>query len=890
MSGLREKFAARKSKYGLDQSWMYVFFVRPLLPNTIVEGEDGQPVGFTGALDFNPDWAGDEVGTVAIKPFRNAFLGGDKNKLNADLYPHAQAAYQRFQEAFGQIFFDGNTQNIMFGNENEQWDKPYSLAGRAVHQIDNMSEQLAASKNPQDDFEQMKANVGNFKSATGKVPKSQGTFEKTLFQSEAIKTLRSLVLADANTSQALADIRSIWQKLSEKRIGMGRKAIHGINKETVYNLFLQAPMQQAIEGEGDGSEMNLDWTYHQFRRAILEKFDTPKNMFEKLAASIGKYLEENNIDAASAHLHVADIQQKFGRNIQTVVLKSKSAMYNKSVSDDSIHVNYRQRGTMDDPETKQPYKAGSMHEYVVIDILSIYGYRFTTEWDVERLGVDGQRLRDYKGNLLPPRRVDFMFPDNHTYLEVFGGQNRGPSSKKVTQGSYAEVKKEKMLEWKDRLYYIDPSGNDALFGKNIDRLDRDTKRTLLMYCDMLDSAASFDSEKGTYTNTGLQGNTNHKDQFTQRFSLIVGQQNEIAVNFYRLWANESMGPEELNDYVSKVSWMRSQGTEKYVPSHEYFDVFKQNPDVVVPREQMHPNIPEEMVQRSFEGDFAQNPIGSVAEAFDRMVKEAQMQDMVNVYNIPGLPKMNDMVAALSSGQNGLPPLYGVDHGIYSEFEIVAMYFQTIDNLMPYIQKIINQLDQYMQQYHQPVGYVGPEQFQQQPQMGIAAGTWTWEVKTAQRMGDTELTQQIRDHIKRDPFFQKLFAIYGVDLSKVDTDLECQKADLGTKNAKNKGNVLYFNYSLFEDGDFFSDGIHYIVHEMTHWLTNQREEQCYFADPEEMQAFTLGIAYEIFRGLPKKNIHQVYFPIIDKHFACSGDAKELFAKFYTSALKMQEKFR
>lgn len=874
--------AARKSKYAINEIWIYECFVRPVLPNVAIEDENGGLVGFD-TLDYTGSFKSSDQGnidTLSWNGFKKHFLGVGGNAKYEEFHGQAQSLYEGFKDAWNALYLNPETQNLLFGTDQERYDEPYSLAGRSVYQSQDLIDQVYNSGDPQETFNDLKQEIAHFKIVNNQSPRSGG-FQKSHFQSEAIKMLRSLVLSEGSTYEYLKNIKEMWAKLisAMPRANSGRKASNVFTYAKIFDLFIQHPLIEYDPDDPD--DMSLEWSYSQFQSKLYKRFKNVEKYFKKFAEALTRYAKSHKLGPEDIEQNIPEIANHFSAEIELIVKTAKISMRNDLSDKKKL---FKQRGTMLDPASNKAYQTDSMHEYAIIDILSIYGYAFAAEVDVPMIGVDGEVLIDNRGQEVK-KRVDFAFP-NGKYLEVFGVERKDVSSKKqqheksheMTQLTYDENKKLKMREWKGELYYVDTTGNDSLFPNDINKLSINIQRPLTLYCDLLDNAAFFDQRSGAYANTGLLGNRNHKDQFLKRFSLLVGEQNEIAVNFYRLWANDSMGPEQLYDYVNKVSWMREYGTQEMKP-YEYFNAFPQNPDVVVPYEQLSPLIPEDVIQRAQNQPKLHEAPQNVAEAFGLLIKEAQQANTVDIYHIPGLPKMKDI-------KSGLGGFYSVVNGIASEFEMVAMYFATLDNLMPYIQQIIQKLDEYMQMQNQPVGYIG----QNWQQTGVAADSWVWEIKTAQRMGDTELTKQIRNKIKSDPFFHKLFNLYGVGLEKVDTDLECQKADLGTRNAKNKGNKLYFNNSLFEDEDFFENGIHYIVHEITHWLTNQREEQCYFADPEEMQAFTLGIAYEIFRGIPKRNIYEVYFPIIEKHFSCRKDAKQLFSKFYTSALKMQEKFK
>ena len=74
-----------------------------------------------------------------------------------------------------------------------------------------------------------------------------------------------------------------------------------------------------------------------------------------------------------------------------------------------------------------------------------------------------------------------------------------------------------------------------------------------------------------------------------------------------------------------------------------------------------------------------------------------------------------------------------------------------------------------------------------------------------------------------------------------------------------------------------------MHELIHWLTRQKEKEFYFADPEEIDAFSSQIAFEILRGKNKRQIAKVFFPIIKSHFSQEQDANKLFEALFAKAV-------
>ena len=51
----------------------------------------------------------------------------------------------------------------------------------------------------------------------------------------------------------------------------------------------------------------------------------------------------------------------------------------------------------------------------------------------------------------------------------------------------------------------------------------------------------------------------------------------------------------------------------------------------------------------------------------------------------------------------------------------------------------------------------------------------------------------------------------------------------------------------------------------HFLHRQRENNCYLSDPEEVEAFTIGMAYQLKVGKSIEDIKEFYLPIFEKHY-------------------------
>ena len=149
--------------------------------------------------------------------------------------------------------------------------------------------------------------------------------------------------------------------------------------------------------------------------------------------------------------------------------------------------------------------------------------------------------------------------------------------------------------------------------------------------------------------------------------------------------------------------------------------------------------------------------------------------------------------------------------------------------------------------------------------------------------------KLKDIIMSSSFFQKLFDVFGVPLNKINTNLKFYIEDLKGKNAKSVDDDIYFDKSLFKNNDFLEKGIHYVVHEITHWLTRQTENSCYFNDAEERQAFALGMSYQLLNNVPKEEIDKIYLPIVAKHFCNEKNAKNFYDKLFAQAERLKEHF-
>ena len=159
---------------------------------------------------------------------------------------------------------------------------------------------------------------------------------------------------------------------------------------------------------------------------------------------------------------------------------------------------------------------------------------------------------------------------------------------------------------------------------------------------------------------------------------------------------------------------------------------------------------------------------------------------------------------------------------------------------------------------------------------------SWFKQAKIGMSDQELGKKLKNIVRTNAFFVRMFKAYGIPIEAVDK-LNFEVIKLDGKFAQSDSKTIYLNETLFEKDSFFKENLHFFVHEMIHWLTRQKEQEFYFADPEEIEAFSSQMAFEILRGKGKDEITKVFFPIIKSHFSEEQDANKLFEALFAKAV-------
>ncbi len=157
-------------------------------------------------------------------------------------------------------------------------------------------------------------------------------------------------------------------------------------------------------------------------------------------------------------------------------------------------------------------------------------------------------------------------------------------------------------------------------------------------------------------------------------------------------------------------------------------------------------------------------------------------------------------------------------------------------------------------------------------------------RTAKAEMDRAVDGRIKSMIRQSPFFKKLFHHYGVD-PKSMIRIRFHVRPLSDSYATAVGDDITIDEKLYDEG--LENHMHFLAHEMTHWLTDQQERTNYFADPEEKAGFVWGIAHELQRGRDLGEIEDVFLPIITPHFPSPSEARQAFVKMVMKARRLNQ---
>jgi len=160
----------------------------------------------------------------------------------------------------------------------------------------------------------------------------------------------------------------------------------------------------------------------------------------------------------------------------------------------------------------------------------------------------------------------------------------------------------------------------------------------------------------------------------------------------------------------------------------------------------------------------------------------------------------------------------------------------------------------------------------------------WYKISTNIISEEDLNKKLKCWIKHNPYMLQLFRDAQVDIDEIDDSLRFEIKELKGEFAKADSDVIALNKKLFENECFFEDHLHFVAHEITHWLHRRAEDEWYFNDTEEFRGFAGAIGWEIFSGKDKKSIYEKFFSIILKHFKNKDSAKKFLDSIYNRALK------
>lgn len=141
----------------------------------------------------------------------------------------------------------------------------------------------------------------------------------------------------------------------------------------------------------------------------------------------------------------------------------------------------------------------------------------------------------------------------------------------------------------------------------------------------------------------------------------------------------------------------------------------------------------------------------------------------------------------------------------------------------------------------------------------------------------KLINRLRSYLENNEIVQRMFEEYSVDIEEIHL-IPMMFSDLDV-SAKTDHGVIYYNYKLLSDGDFFKD-FSYGVHEMTHWLqqttgtkpTKSADDGEYLDNPYEIEGFQNQVEY-IAEELGENKAEDYIDDLLDHHDVKNKKEKE-----------------
>lgn len=146
----------------------------------------------------------------------------------------------------------------------------------------------------------------------------------------------------------------------------------------------------------------------------------------------------------------------------------------------------------------------------------------------------------------------------------------------------------------------------------------------------------------------------------------------------------------------------------------------------------------------------------------------------------------------------------------------------------------------------------------------------------------QLVAKIKDVLRIHPLPLMLMDQYHIPIEDIDDHLDIEVADLDGRYAEGNGDRIRVDRSVLNKPNFVEEHFHYIMHEFFHWVKRRNEDLFYFNDEEEVQGFTLNIAWELLSGKTIDDIGRTIYPIIDGHFDREDEAREMYSKMLQEA--------
>lgn len=165
-----------------------------------------------------------------------------------------------------------------------------------------------------------------------------------------------------------------------------------------------------------------------------------------------------------------------------------------------------------------------------------------------------------------------------------------------------------------------------------------------------------------------------------------------------------------------------------------------------------------------------------------------------------------------------------------------------------------------------------------------SNNWFQRIITSE--SDSKLNNKVKILLSENNFVQKMFEKAGVPIQMLDT-VKFKFKKLNKVNAMSDAKCIIIN-EKYNDQNFYDKCLHIVIHELYHWLKRTRQNTFYMADPQEIEAFAAGFAFELNRGKSLRQIIHFYRPIIEKHFENSENFKDVFTEIIKKAQQFNKK--